>query len=235
MRAIIMAGGKGRRLLPYTAVIPKPLVPIGGERAILDVVIHQLKRSGVDHITIAVNHFANFIMAYAGNGSKYGITIDYSVEEKPLHTIGPLTLIRDLPENFLVINGDTLSTVDYGKFYDEHVRRKNMISIVIKKREVKADFGIVEFDASGRLTAFKEKPTHYSHVSTGINCFHRSVIEKLEKGKWYGFDDLMRDNLARGEKVWVHNFDGLWFDIGRPEDYHHVNENYENLKKEFFL
>ena len=114
MRAIIMAGGQGTRLRPYTTLIPKPLVPLGGKYAILEVVLHQLKTAGFDHITIAVNHLAHLITAYFGDGSRLGLKIDYSFEDAPLSTIGPLTLIEDLPENFLVMNGDILCDLDYG-------------------------------------------------------------------------------------------------------------------------
>ena len=231
MRAIILAGGKGTRLRPYTAAIPKPLVPIGENQVVLEVVIHQLIKYGVNHITIAVSHFSNLIISYFGDGSKWGIKIDYSVEEKPLNTIGALTIIKDLPENFLVINGDTVTNLNYKEFYDEHVKRENPISVSAKKREVKIDLGVLKFDENKHLVEFSEKPTHYAYVALGVNCFHRSVIERLAKESWYGFDDLMRDSLANKEKIWIYEFDGLWFDIGRPEDYQYVVENYDEIKK----
>lgn len=231
MRAIILAGGKGTRLQPYAVAIPKPLVPIGDNQVILEVVIQQLAKYGFDHITITVSHFSNLVMSYFGDGSKWGVRIDYSIEEKPLHTIGALTIIKDLPENFLVINGDTITNLNYAKFFQEHIKRSSRFSISAKKREVKIDFGVLKFDVENYLVGFEEKPTHYSYVALGVNCFHRSVIDQLAKETWYGFDDLVRDNLARKEKIWVYDFNGLWFDIGRPEDYRYVVENYEEIKK----
>lgn len=230
MRAIILAGGKGTRLRPYTAAIPKPLVPIGENQVILEIIIRQLVKCGFDRITITVSHFSNLIMTYFGDGSKWGVKIDYSLEEKPLHTIGALTVIKDLPEHFIVINGDTITNLNYAAFLEEHKKRDNTFSISAKKREVKIDFGVLEFDGDHYLKDFKEKPTHHSYVALGINCFHRSVVEGLEKGAWYGFDDLVRDRLARGEGAWVYEFDGLWFDIGRPEDYQYVVEHYEDIQ-----
>lgn len=235
MRAVILAGGKGTRLRPYTVAIPKPLVPLNDETPIMGVVIKQLKNCGFDHITVAVNHMADIVMAYAGNGSRWGVKVDYSREEKPLHTIGALTLVPDLPEHFLVINGDTLTDLNYGSFLREHMHHNSDISVAAKKREVKIDFGVLSFDEEGRhLTAFEEKPSHHSHVAMGVNAFSRRAIERLPRGEWYGFDDLMRESLAGGQKVRVHPHEGFWLDIGRPEDYHYAVENYDDIAKLLF-
>jgi NDP-mannose synthase len=230
MRAIILAGGKGTRLHPYTVAIPKPLVPIGENQVILEIVIGQLAKHGFDHITITVSHFSNLVMSYFGDGSRWGVKIDYSFEEVPLHTIGALTIIKDLPENFLVINGDTITELNYGELFREHVKRGNLVSVSAKKREVKIDFGVLKFDPDNHLVEFSEKPTHYSYVALGVNCFNRSVIEGLPQKTWYGFDSLMHDSLAAQKPIWIYDFDGMWFDIGRPEDYQHVVEHYDEIK-----
>lgn len=230
MRAIILAGGKGTRLRPYTTLIPKPLVPIGGECSILEIIIQQLSKSGFTHITLAVNHFAKLIMAYFGDGSGWDINLDYSLEDKPLSTIGPITLIDDLPENFLVMNGDVITDLNYGEFYNEHVTRKNKVSVSAYKRSVNIDFGVLEFDLNNYLTAFREKPTYYFDVSMGVYCIDRTVIDKLYRGQRYGFDDLMIDGIKKGEKIWINNYHGLWLDIGRPEDYQYVDENFLEIK-----
>ena len=146
MRAIILAGGKGTRLKPYTVTIPKPLVPIGGEMPILEIIIRQLANAGFDHITLAVNHLANLIMAFFGDGSSWNVKIDYSLEESPLSTIGPLTLISDLPENFLVMNGDILCNLNYLDFYNYHVQSNNDVTVSTFKRESKIDFGVLEYN-----------------------------------------------------------------------------------------
>lgn len=233
MRAVILAGGKGTRLYPYTIAIPKPLVPIVDDTPILGVLIQQLKKQGFTHITLAVSHMADIIKAYAGDGSKWGVVIDYSVETVPLHTTGALTLIEDLPEHFLVVNGDTLTDLDYGQFLKEHIERNNQLSVAAKKREVKIDFGVVEFDDEHNyLTSFREKPSHHSYVAMGANCLNRKLVEeKVPKGSWYGFDKLLLDCLENGTKVWIRPHEGFWIDIGRPEDYQYVVENTEMIKK----
>ncbi|MCX6819783.1 MAG: sugar phosphate nucleotidyltransferase [Candidatus Adlerbacteria bacterium] len=232
MRAVILAGGKGTRLRPYTIAIPKPLVPIVDDTPILGVLIGQLKKQGFSHITLAVSHMADMIKSYAGDGSQWGLKIDYSFEETPLHTTGALTLIPDLPEHFLVINGDTLSDLDYGTFLKEHVEMNNMLSVSVKSREVKTDFGVVTFDENNHLTSFIEKPIHHSFVAMGANCFSKKLIdEKIPKNTWYGFDKLLLECLADGTNVWVYPHEGFWIDIGRPEDYQFVIENSETIKK----
>jgi NDP-mannose synthase len=231
MRAVILAGGKGTRLLPHTERVPKPLVSIGEDKTILDVLIQQLVNQGFTHITLAVNHMADMIIDYIGDGSRWGIKVDYSRETEPLHTIGPITLIPDLPADFLVINGDTLTDMDYAAFLRGHVERKAPISITIKNREMKLEFGVVTFDSENRLTDFKEKPIHSSHVSIGVNCISKSVIDSIPKGTRYGFDNLLLDSLAHNTPAYVHEHNGFWLDIGRPSDYQYALENYQEIKK----
>jgi NDP-sugar pyrophosphorylase family protein len=235
MRAIILAGGKGTRLRPYTTLIPKPLVPLGGEIAILEVVIRQLKRNGFTHITLAINHFANLIRSYMGDGSKWGLYIDYSLEEEPLGTLGPLTLIQDLPENFLVMNGDILCDLDYKKFFNDHIQKQCQVSFSACTRESKIDFGVIKHDENNLLTEFNEKPIYNFKVSMGIYCFHISAIKKLSIGQKYGFDDLMVNAIKNNEKVWIHPFKGFWLDIGRPEDYEYADSHYQEIKEALHL
>lgn len=228
-RAIILAGGKGTRLRPYTTLIPKPLVPLGGKYSILEIVILQLKNAGFDHITLAVNHLAHLIMSYFGDGKRFGLYIDYSLEEVPLNTIGPLTLIEDLPDNFLVMNGDILCDLDYGSFYLNHCESRSLISVSSYCRSSKVDFGVLELDCSKQLIAFTEKPVHHYQVSMGIYCLNRAVIEALPKGRPYGFDQLMHDSIENSVNVQVDLFSGYWLDIGRPEDYEYADQNFDEL------
>jgi NDP-sugar pyrophosphorylase family protein len=230
VRAIILAGGKGTRLKPYTVTIPKPLVPIGGEMPILEIIIRQLAISGFDHITLAVNHLANLIMAFFGDGSLWNIKIDYSLEESPLSTIGPLTLIPDLPDNFLVMNGDILCNLNYLNFYNYHIQADNDVTVSTFKRESKIDFGVLQYNEENLICSFTEKPTYYFDVSMGVYCLNRRVVEQLAKGEPYGFDNLMIDGIKNKNKILVKPFDGYWLDIGRPEDYENANENYDQLK-----
>lgn len=229
MRAIILAGGKGTRLRPYTTLIPKPLVPLGGKYSILEIIILQLRASGFTHITLAVNHLSQLIMAYFGDGSRLGVHLDYSLEEGELSTIGPLTLIDDLPQTFLVMNGDILCDLDYRAFFDSHVAAGSQISVSAFRRHVKVDFGVLRYDASGRLENFEEKPEYDFDVSMGIYCINRSIIEALPRGQKYGFDNLMIDSLAATRRVDIRPFHGYWLDIGRPDDYEYADANFNDL------
>ncbi len=230
MRAVILAGGQGTRLRPYTTLIPKPLMPIGNEMPILEIIIRQLSRHGFKHITITVNHLSHLIMAFFGDGSEWDVKINYSLEDKPLSTIGPLTLITDLPENFLVMNGDILCNLDYGEFYSSHISNKSDVTVSTFKRDAKIDFGVLEFDDSNSIHGFIEKPVYHFDVSMGIYCMKRSVIESIPVGEKYGFDDLMIDGITNNRQYKVKPFDGFWLDIGRPEDYDYCNENFKDLK-----
>lgn len=229
MRAIILAGGKGTRLRPYTTLIPKPLVPLGGKYSILEIILMQLARAGFTHITLAVNHLSHLVMAYFGDGSRLGVKLDYSLEEGELSTIGPLTLIDDLPENFLVMNGDILCNLDYRAFFDAHVQAGSRISVSAYRRQVKIDFGVLHYDKAGHLSKFQEKPVFDFDVSMGIYCICRSVIEALPRGMPYGFDNLMTDGLANKQNIDIRPFSGYWLDIGRPDDYEYADENFTEL------
>lgn len=229
MRAIILAGGKGTRLRPFTTLIPKPLVPLGGKYSILEVIIMQLRSAGFAHITLAVNHLSQLIIAYFGDGSRLGVHIDYSLEEGELSTIGPLTLVNDLPESFLVMNGDILCDLDYRAFYESHVAAGSQVSVSAFRRQVKIDFGVLSYSDSGKLEGFHEKPEYDFDVSMGIYCINRSVIENLQTGEKYGFDNLMIDRLASNQPVDIRRFEGYWLDIGRPDDYEYADTNFDDL------
>jgi NDP-mannose synthase len=235
MRAVILAGGKGSRLKPYTITLPKPLVPVGGELPVLEIVIRQLSKAGFNHITLAVNHMANLIMAFFGDGSRWGIKIDYSLEETPLSTIGPLTLIRDLPADFLVMNGDILCDLNFIDFYKYHLAQRNDLTVSVYKRNAKIDFGVLKYNGENMATEFVEKPVYHFDVSMGVYCLSRGILERLEKGKPYGFDNLMVDGIRNRDKIGVKPFDGFWLDLGRPEDFDIANEKYEELKSRLGL
>lgn len=217
-RAVILAGGKGTRLKPYTAVLPKPLVPVGNV-PILEIIIRQLAASGFTHITIAVNHLAEIIKAFFGDGLKWGIEIDYSLESKPLNTMGPLKLISGLPENFLVMNGDVLTDLKFSELYDYHIQNNNIFTIAGYQREQKVDFGVLDIGSNGYLLNFREKPSHQYIVSMGVYVLNTEVLKIIPEGKAYGFDDLMLELIRRETPVNVKMFNGYWLDIGRQEDY----------------
>ncbi len=231
MRAIILAGGKGTRLRPYTVTIPKPLVPVGDD-PIVGIVIKQLKKEGFTHITMAVNYMADMIMAFFGNGDKWGIKIDYSIEDKPLSTIGPLTLIDDLPENFLVMNGDVLTDLPYGRLMEYHVSNNCDVTVATYRRTHKVDFGVLKFDENNKIYDFKEKPIYEFDVSMGVYIINRRVIENLPKNEPYGFDNLMIDGIRNGLKIKSYPYNGRWLDIGRPDDYEQAMEIYNKMRYE---
>lgn len=231
-RAVILAGGKGLRLRPYTVVLPKPLMPIG-EYPIIEVVIRQLIQHRFDHLTIAVNHQAELIETFLGDGSKWKIRIDYSLEKEPLGTIAPLRLIGDLPDNFLVMNADILTELDYARFYEEHCAEGRNFTIAASRRDQPIDYGVLETDGSGRLTGFREKPTSSYHVSMGVYMMNRRTLAHVPRSGTYGFDELMRDMLRAGEPVSVRSFDGYWLDIGRPDDYWQAIDEFDGMRARF--
>lgn len=225
-RAVILAGGKGTRLKPYTVVLPKPLVPIG-EYPILEIIIRQLAFYGFDHVTITVNHLADIIKAFFGDGSKWNINIDYSLEDKPLSTMGPLKLIKDLPENFLIMNGDVLTDLNYAEFYDDHVNGGNVFTISSYEREESIEYGILESDSGNKLCAFKEKPKHKYSVSMGVYMANKAILDVIPDNQFYGFDHLMLELLKNNNPASIRKFDGYWMDIGRPDDYMQAIEEFQ--------
>jgi len=225
-RAIILAGGKGTRLKPYTISLPKPLVPVG-DMPILEIIIRKLTKSGFDHITITVNHMAEIIRAFCGDGSKWGTYIDYSLEDKPLSTMGPIKLIKDLPENFLILNGDVLTDLNFDEFYDKHVEEKNIFTVSAYSREQKVDYGVLEVGADNKLVNFVEKPRTLYKVSMGIYMANKKILEFIPENQLYGFDHLMLDLIKFQHPASVNVHSGYWLDIGRPDDYEQACNDFE--------
>ncbi len=228
-RAVILAGGKGSRLRPYTVVLPKPLMPIG-EYPVVEVLIRQLAHHGFRHITLAVNHQAEIIRAFFGDGEKWGLQIDYSLETQPLSTIGPLRLIPDLPEHFLLLNWDILTDLDFSSFFGRHCRETADFTIAAHRRVHTIDYGVLQVDGESRLCGLEEKPTASFLVSMGVYAVSRRVINLVPEGRPYGFDHLMLDLLRAGRHVRVETHEGLWLDIGRPDDYALAIETFDQFR-----
>jgi len=226
-RAVILAGGKGTRLKPYTISIPKPLVPIG-QMPIIEIIIRQLVNNGFEHITIAVNHLADIIKAFCGNGEKWNVKIDYSLEENPMGTMGPLKLIQDLPDNFLVMNGDVLSDINYDEFFSYHVANNNIFTISSYYRDYKIDYGVLEINNKNLLTSFVEKPSIAYHVSMGVYMVNSKVLDYIPANIPYGFDNLMIDLISANKPASIKPFKGYWLDIGRPDEYEKACFDFEN-------
>ena len=230
-RAIILAGGRGTRLRPYTISIPKPLMPIV-DKPILEIMIQQLIRHGFGHFTLAVNYQADILKAYFGDGSKWNVTITYSLETRPLGTVGPLTLIDDLPDDILVCNGDILTDLNFGRFFDQHRREKRLMTVSAANRVQIIDFGVVKPDENGLLRAFEEKPKIPYLVSMGIYCLSRQVVDLIPRNTSFGFDQLILRMLAENQKVHIETHAGYWLDIGRPDDYQQAIDDWPRLKTE---
>ncbi|KAF5433837.1 NDP-sugar pyrophosphorylase [Candidatus Methanophagaceae archaeon] len=233
MKAVILAGGKGTRLKPYTTVFPKPLMPIG-DKPILEIVVRQLKSHGFEELIMAVGHLAELIMTFFNNGSKYGVKIKYMREDKPLGTAGPLALMKEeLNDLFLMINGDVLTTLNYSDLIDYHKKNGAIATIALNKRTVKIDFGVVELDDSKSIVGYTEKPGIEYLVSMGVYVFDPKVLRYIKPKEYLDFPDLIKELISSGETVKGYVYDGYWLDIGRPEDYERANEEFK--KQRYFL
>ena len=217
-RAIILAGGKGTRLKPYTVTLPKPLVPVG-DLPILEIIIRQLTRYGFKHITITVNHFAEIIKAFFGNGEKWDVKIDYTIENEPLSTMGPLTLLSDLPEDFLVMNGDILTDINFDTFFQTHLENNSLFTIASYTRTEQIDYGVLHKDENNCLNKFEEKPSYQFLVSMGIYMANKRILEYIPPNTYFGFDHLMKKLILVGQYPSIYEYTGYWLDIGRPDDY----------------
>ncbi len=229
MRAVILAGGKGTRLRPYTIVFPKPLMPIDDE-PILKVVISQLKRAGFSHITLAVGYMADMIKTYFNSGDKFGVKIDYSHERKPLGTIGALSLVKNLPENFMVMNGDILTDLDFNEFMDYHRSHRAKATIATFCKKVKIEYGIIESNENYEIIGYTEKPTMAYEVSMGVYAFHASIVDFVAKDQYLDFPDLVKRLIQKKEKIVKYPFSGYWMDIGCHADYEKACEDYAGMK-----
>jgi NDP-sugar pyrophosphorylase family protein len=229
MKAVILAGGKGTRLKPYTTVFPKPLMPIN-DKPILEIVIRQLKSHGFDEVIITVGHLAELIMAFFGDGSKFDIKIKYSREDKPLGTAGGLGLLKqELNETFLMMNGDVLTSLDYSDLTDYHNRNGAIATIALNKREVDIDFGVVELDNDNSIVGYNEKPKINYLVSMGVYVFEPEILKYVGPNEFLDFPDLVKKLISNGEIVKGYVYDGYWLDIGRPEDYERANREIEKI------
>lgn len=225
----MLAGGLGTRLKPFTFAFPKPLVPIG-DAPILEILVQQLRRAGVPRITMAVGHLAELIMAYFSNGRFADLQIDYCREPHPLGTAGPLALIPDLTERFLVVNGDLLTTLNFRDIVDHHVASGAVVTIGSYTKELKIDLGVLDIDEGGRLRRYIEKPTETFRVSMGVYVFEPETLTVLKAGERCDLPQLVERLMAAGKPVNVYPFDGYWLDIGRPEDYAKALEDFDRLR-----
>ena len=231
MKAVVLAGGKGTRLAPYTTILPKPLLPID-DTPILDVIIRQLVRNGFDDITLAVGHLAELIMAYCGDGAKYKVKLAYSREHKPLGTAGPLATIPGLSGTFLVINGDVLTTLDYGDMWRYHEDQGAIATLAVCKKDIRLELGVVESDGQ-RIKKYVEKPTLCYSVSAGIYVFEPGVLKYITPGEYLDLPQLVMSLIRDEQRVACYTFDGYWLHIGRQDDYKIAIQEYSAHRGEF--
>jgi NDP-sugar pyrophosphorylase family protein len=214
--AVLLAGGRGTRLRPYTTSLPKPLVPLG-DQSIVEIVLRQLARHGFERATLAIGHLGHLIEAVVGEGSQWGISVDYVTDDR-------------FPDHFLVMNGDVLTDLDYGAVLERQVERQPALTIATYRRQVPIEFGVLETD-DDQVVAFREKPTLDYTVSMGVNGISRSTLDGFASGQPLGFDDLVLHLLETGARIEAYPFDGYWLDIGRPEDYDQANADYPRLRR----
>ena len=219
MKAVILAGGKGRRLLPYTTNFPKPLMPIG-ERPILEILLRQLKQSGIEDIIIATGYLEELIRAYFQDGERLRMKIRYSKEEEPLGTAGPLDLVRaELKDTFLMMNGDVLTDLSFQNLIEYHRSQEAVATVAVCRRTVHIDFGVVRFSEESALCGWDEKPEIEYYVSTGIYVFDSQALELLPSKEFLNLPDFIMKLRHAKKKVVAYRHKGYWLDIGRPEDY----------------
>jgi NDP-mannose synthase len=227
---VVLAGGTGTRLRPYTTVLPKPLMPVG-EMPVLEILLRRLAAAGFVRINLAVGYLAELIEAYFRDGERLGVELVYWRETQPLGTAGPIAEMELTEDRVLVMNGDLLTTLDFAPFLEGHVASGAAASLAVRSREVPIDFGVVHVDG-GDVASFEEKPVITYDVSMGVYAFERRVVELIPHGLKYDFPDLLNEVLERGWPVHAHRSSDFWLDIGRMDDYELAQERFNELRGE---
>ena len=226
MKAVILAGGLGSRLRPFTDVIPKPLLPIG-EQSLMELQIANLAKHGFREIYIATNYKSDFVEAFLGDGSKYGVKLHFSKEEDRLGTCGPLSLLREfLTEPFIMMNGDILTKNDFSKMYEFGMSQDANVTVGTKLVKHPFQYGTVQISESGYLAGIQEKPELVFDILAGIYFFKPAVFEDIPDGKYFGMDDLIHTMLAAEKPIARWSIKDYWLDIGQVEDYSKAKEEY---------
>lgn len=233
MRAVILAGGRGTRLAPFTYVLPKPMMPIG-DKTILEILLRQMKRAGINHVVLTVGHLAGLMQAFFQDGQQYDLDITYSYEAVPLGTAGPLAMVPNLEKTFMVSNGDVLTLLNFNDLLDFHRQQNAICTIAVHERAVHIDLGVIEQNNGDYvITGYVEKPTLNYRVSMGIYIFEPRVLEYIPKNQYLDFPDLVKILLANGERVVGFPFNGYWRDLGNPEDYSQACLDFEQMRSQF--
>ena len=232
MQAVILAGGKGTRLLPYTTILPKPLMPMG-DMPILEIIIRQLKKYDITDITISVGYLAGLIETFFGDGSKFGVKLNYSMEHEPLGTAGPISLIDNIDETFLLMNGDVLTSMDYKKFIEYHRTNKSILTIGLHTQSYQIPLGYIEHDMNYNVTNYIEKPVHKFDVGMGIYLMEPEILQYINKEKKLDIPELVLKLISDNKKVIGYPTDEYWLDMGKHEDYNKAIEDFEKNRHLF--
>ncbi|MBN2046654.1 MAG: NTP transferase domain-containing protein [Anaerolineaceae bacterium] len=234
MKAIILAGGRGTRLAPYTKVLPKPLMPIG-DMPILEVILRQMRAAGITDVILTVGHLSELLRAFFQNGERLGINIEYSYEDTPLGTAGPLSMIDGLDDTFMVTNGDVLTTLNFQALIDFHRNSGAVTSIAVHHRQEQINLGVIQWNTAPWIKGYIEKPTYDYMVSMGIYVFEPRVLSYIPRGQYLDFPDLVKRLIGAGERVAGYEFDGYWQDIGRADDYEVASQDFEQMRDQFLI
>jgi NDP-sugar pyrophosphorylase family protein len=229
MKAVVLAGGRGTRLAPYTKILPKPLMPIG-DMPILEILLRQMKRAGVNEVILTVGHLSHLLQAFFQSGEQYNMRIRYSIEERPLGTAGPLSLVPGLIKTFMVSNGDVLTTLDMHDLIETHHCSGAVATIATHHKNIKIDLGVIRCNGSSEIIGYIEKPTYEYEVSMGIYVFEPKVLDYIPYNQYLDFPDLVLRLIEAGERVISYPFDGYWQDLGRPDDYEQAIKEFESLR-----
>ncbi len=232
MKAVIMAGGKGARLAPYTKILPKPLIPIG-DMPIMEVLIRQMASAGFKEIFVTVGHLSGLLKAFFQDGDQWHVHLHYSYEDQPLGTVGSLASITELDDTFLMANGDVLTTLDFRELVSFHKSQGAAATIAMHRRKVKIDFGVLKMEEQSRIVGIIEKPTYEYQVSMGVYVFEPEVIQFIQPGKYLDFPDLIQILIDAGKKVVGYPFDGYWQDLGRQDDYEQATKDFDTMRDQF--
>ncbi len=217
--AVLLAGGKGTRLRPFTAVFPKPLVPVG-DLPIIDILVRQLVQAGFREFIVSVGHLAHLVEAYFVDHPirRLGASFRFVRESSPLGTAGPLAQISGLPEHFLVLNGDVLTDLDFGQMFQSHLVSGACLTVATKERSVQIQLGVIERKGTA-ITGYREKPRFDYEVSMGVYAYSRAALASIPAGRPFDFPELVLRLIGRGEKVAAYPSEAEWLDIGNPDDY----------------
>ena len=232
MKAVVLAGGKGRRLAPYTQIIPKPLMPIG-DKPILEILLRQMKRAGIHRVTLTVGYLGDMLRVFFREGEHLGLTIDYVSEVKPLGTSGPLANVEGLNGTFLVTNGDVLTDLDFADLIAFHRQQGGIATIATHKRKVDINLGVVEMNRKKQVVGYLEKPSFNYLVSMGLYVFEPRILDYIPKDEYLDFPDLVQKLIDAGEQVNGYVFKGYWEDLGRPDDYERATADFEKNRYQF--